>query len=124
MHSLADRTSASYRPGRPIEGREQTVAGGANLAAAERGQFSSHHRIVVVEQFAPSRVAELGGALGRGHDIGEHHRGERPIGLVAMSYAGDELLDLVGDDVLGLVVGHEMVLAGNLQVPRPRDMLG
>jgi hypothetical protein len=54
----------------------------------------THDPVVVVEQVAPSTVAEQGGPFGGGDDVGEHDRGEHPLGGTA-AYAGDELLDLV-----------------------------
>ena len=42
--------------------------------------------VVDSEQFPPAAVAELGGPFGRGHDVGEQHRGQDPG-------AGDGLAD-------------------------------
>ena len=69
-----------------------------------------------LEHVAPARVAELAGAPGRVHDVGEHHGGQHAVGLAPRARAGDELLGLVergfgvaGDDQV-LVAGqpHEL----------------
>jgi hypothetical protein len=93
--SFAHRTGASYRPIRSIEGGEQSVTRRVHLAAAERGQLFSHHRVVVIEQVAPPQVAHLGCALGGAHYIGEHHGSEYSVRVRTMAHAGNKFFDLV-----------------------------
>ena len=54
----------------------------------------------------------------------EHHCRQHPIRLRALSLAGDELLDMVGDDVLGLDIEYRVIGARNLHEPRVRNVLG
>src|SRR6266851_6494688 len=97
--SFSHRAGASYRPIRPIESCEQAVAGGVHFATAECGQFFPQHHVVVAEQFAPSRVTQLGSAFGGAHDIGEHHGREHPVRVRTMAHAGNEFLELVEKEV-------------------------
>src|SRR5206468_7722570 len=108
VYPFADGTRATYRAGRAVEGGKQAVTGSVHLAAAKSGQLFSHHRVPVVAQLSPSRITHLRCALGRAHDVGEHDGGKHAVRLRAMAYSRDELLDLVGDDVLGLLITHEV----------------
>lgn len=96
-----------------------------HLAATECGQLFSHHRVVPIEQLAPSQVAQLGGALGRAHYIGEHHGGEHPVRLRAVAHAGNELLDLIEKKIEHILIEglEQMVLAGEFDVLRAKDLL-
>jgi hypothetical protein len=58
----------------------------------------------IAEQLAPSRVSHRGRALSRSDNIGEHHSSEHAIRLRPPPLAGDELLDMVRDNVLRLNV--------------------
>jgi hypothetical protein len=57
-------------------------------------------------------------------NIDENYRSKNPIRFRAMERASDELLDLVGDDVLRISVEHRMVGPRNLDVPGVWNVLG
>ena len=82
---VTDRAGAADRATGSVEGGEEPVAGGVDLAPAEPGQLLAHDRVVLVEERAPPGVAELGGPRGRAHDVGEEHRGEPPVRVVRRS---------------------------------------
>ncbi len=86
---------ARDRGARAGERRDESVTGGVHFASAEPFEFVAHDGVVVVEQVPPPAVAEHGGALGRADDVGEHDRGQHPLGTETAPHAGDELLDLV-----------------------------
>ena len=65
------------------------------LAATERGQLISHHRVAVVEQLQPSGVAHLGYGLGGAYHVGEHYGGEGSVRVRTMAHAGNKFFDLV-----------------------------
>ena len=75
-----DGEGAADGAGGSVEGGEEVVAAGVDLAAAEAGQLVAYNGAEAVEEFAPGPVAELGGTLGRADDVGEQHRGEDPVG--------------------------------------------
>ena len=77
---IDDRLCAADRARGPVEGREEPVARGIDLAPVEAGELASHRGMVLLEQVAPAPVAELGGLLGRADEIGEQHRRQHAIG--------------------------------------------
>ena len=63
---------------RLAERREEPVAGGVLLAAAEALQLGADQPAEPREQLVPARVAELRGQRGRSDDVEEEHRREAP----------------------------------------------
>ena len=61
---VAGRFRAADGTRRPVEGCEESVAGGVHLAAAEAVELAAHGRVVGAEEVAPPAVAELSGPLG------------------------------------------------------------
>jgi hypothetical protein len=55
--------------------------------------------VVAVEQITPAPVAQRDGPLRSADDVGEHDRGQDPIGLLAAARAREEFLDLVEDGI-------------------------
>ena len=81
-----------------------------------------------IEQLAPARVAELHGLRRRADDVGEQDRREHAVDLglgagLLVPHAQEELFERSS---VGLPVGcgDRMVGAGQLDVPRSRDVLG
>ena len=66
-----------------------------------------------LEQRTPAAVAQLCGALGRVHDVGEEHGGEHAVADGRASHAGQELLDLMDGPAI----------RGDLDVLRIRDVI-
>ncbi len=66
-----DRARALHRAARPVEMREQSVAGGVALDTAIDGELASRLGVVLREQIAPCRVAHLGHALRRTDEVDE-----------------------------------------------------
>src|SRR5206468_5668421 len=83
-HRLAELGRAADRPGRPVEGREEAVAGRVDRAAAEANELAAHELMVALEQLAPSAIAERGGALTGADDVGEEHGSEHAVGLALL----------------------------------------
>ena len=52
--------TAADRSGWAIEGRKEPIARGIHLAAAERGEFPAHERVMPVPQFDPRPVTHAG----------------------------------------------------------------
>ena len=102
-------------PRAPARRRSRARASPKRLDQRPRWRASSRSttRSCCVEQLPPAAVAELGGVLGRAHDVGEEDRREHPLADGRGGAAGDELLDLVEHRVL--VAGdEEVVRAGQL----------
>src|SRR5260370_41523921 len=57
LHGVADGTAAAHRPSRPVEGRQEPVAGRSDLSAAEAFEFGAGEAVVGGEQFRPSAAA-------------------------------------------------------------------
>jgi IS30 family transposase len=56
---VADCACAFDRPGGTVEGGEEAVAGGFDLAAAETRELAPYRRVVSIEEVAPAAIAEL-----------------------------------------------------------------
>jgi hypothetical protein len=70
--------------GRPIERREEPVAGRVELAAAEAAELAADGRVMPLEQRTPARVAQQGCDPGRADDVGEEDRCEDALRPVAI----------------------------------------
>jgi hypothetical protein len=68
---LADRHRAPDGAGCAVEGDEEAVTSGVNLAAAKAADLVTDDRVVFGQQLAPAVVAELSRPLGRADDVGE-----------------------------------------------------
>src|SRR5262245_23395104 len=55
-HVVADSARTADRARRPVERREETVAGAIDLAAAKSYELAAHRRVVLLEQLAPSPI--------------------------------------------------------------------
>ena len=66
--------------GRLVERGEEPVAGGVDLPPAVLLETATDERVVGVDDLVPPLVADLGGALGRAHDVREQDRGQKPFG--------------------------------------------
>jgi hypothetical protein len=59
---------------RTVEGHQEPVARGVDLAASVNSQMFAHELVVSQEQCAPGPISDPFGRLGRGDDIGKHVR--------------------------------------------------
>jgi hypothetical protein len=59
---------------RPIEGREEAVAGHRHLSPSEPSELGAHQVVMLIEHVAPGAVAQLGGELRGADDVGEQLR--------------------------------------------------
>ena len=64
VRGVADRTCAFDGAGRPVERRDEAVAGGVYFPAPIARQLPTDQGVVTVQQFAPSTVAEFMRPLG------------------------------------------------------------
>src|SRR5207247_9772508 len=98
---------APNRPRRAVERREEAVAGGVDLFAPRSHQLAPNEGMVALEQFSPPRVAYFHRCHGGANDVGEHHRGQHPVGLRCCAgrlpnvikealYLGDDRRDIGG----------------------------
>ena len=120
-HAVHDRVRAANRPRGPVERREETVAGGVLLVAAEPGQLAPHEGVVPVEQLPPGVVAESSGPLGRTDDVREHQRREHGVGNFRCDLSGHEALDLLGE--LRRQEDAPPIVPGDSLRPRGRNAL-
>jgi hypothetical protein len=70
---LDDCLGAAHCPRRPVERREEPVAGRIDLTTPESAELMTHHGVVPLEQLLPCAVANCAGPLGRTDDVGEKH---------------------------------------------------
>jgi hypothetical protein len=117
---LRDGARAADRPRRPVERREEAVAGGVDLAAAKACEVAAHDLVVPLEQIAPAPVAQFAGAPGRSDDVGEQHGREHAIWFLRLANTRQELADLLHDVVP--VDPGEMCVARQLDVFRALDV--
>ena len=124
LGGVEDRARAADRARRAVEGGEEAVAGRLHLAAAEaleraRARSRSWRSSSSRQRWSPSSAAVLGGV----DDVGEEHRREHALGLGLGARAGEELLDLA-ERQLGVLVPGDVVVAGQLDEPGVRQVLG
>src|SRR5579875_2928765 len=93
-HGVDDRVRARDGRTRAGKGGDETVPGSVDFATAEPVELTSDDGVVVVEQVSPPAVAERRSVLSGSGDVGEHDRGEYPLGVEAAPHPGDEFLDL------------------------------
>jgi hypothetical protein len=77
----AQRQAAAHGARRSVEGSEQAIAGGVELAAAEASQAGVGDRVEAHQQRAPGLVAESGRMLGRIDDVAEEDRRQHAVGF-------------------------------------------
>ena len=90
---VADGAGAAHRSSRPIEGRQEAIAGGSDLSAAEAVEFAAGEAVVGCEQLRPSAVAHPCNPVGGTDHVREHDGGQHPVEIMGRNPAGDELLD-------------------------------
>jgi hypothetical protein len=117
---LADGSRTADRPRRAVEGGQEAVAHRLDLAAAVELELAADDRVVALEQLAPARVPERGGARRGVHDVREQHRRKHPVGLADAARAGEEALCLVEDRV-GVLREVGVVAPLQLDEARSRD---
>src|ERR1043165_5870630 len=69
-HALADRAGAANRARRPVEPREEAVAGDVELGAAKTEELTADQRMVALEKFAPAPVAKIARLRSRADGVG------------------------------------------------------
>ena len=107
---------------RPVEGDEEAVTGGLDLAAAVAVEPLTDKRLLLLEQIAPAPITDLGRALGRGDDVGEDDGRQDSVEAGDRAHAGDELLD-GRQRSLRVADPGEMVDALELDVAATGDLL-
>jgi hypothetical protein len=93
-----------------VEGCEEAIAGGIDLAAAVPSQLGANSSIVHLEEIRPRPVAERSSPFRRAHDIGEHDRGHDARRFGSAPTAGQELLHLI-DDRVGVACPEQEVVS-------------
>src|SRR5262249_21347403 len=120
-HLVADRTRGAHSTRGPVEGREKSVTGRIDFAAAESIELSANNGMVTGEQLGPPMVAELSDASRRLDDVGEEIGGENAVGLWRRAHTRDELFDL-SEDRIPVLRPPRVVRARELHEPRTRDL--
>src|SRR5213594_1924706 len=125
MDCVADGAGAADGPGGAVEDGEEAVARHVDFSPAKAFELPPGHADVSIENLPPASVTHRGRPLRRAHDVGEHHRDEHAIRIGARSSAGDELFDLVDEQIQGLLIEglEEMVVTGKLDIPGAADVL-
>jgi len=70
---------APDRLGGLIEGREEPVPRRVHLSAVEAFELPTDQRVMSADEPSPLLVTNLGGPLGRAHDVGEQDGGEETL---------------------------------------------
>ena len=73
-YSVVDGASATNAARWTIKGGKNTVTGRLNFAAAKALETAPDRNVMVVEELAPTAVAERGSFLGRANNIGKENR--------------------------------------------------
>src|SRR6185312_9901805 len=94
VERLVDRFGTSDRAGRTVEGREESVTRRLHLSPLEPIERLADDPVVLGEELAPSRISDLGRAVGRADDVREENRREHTVVLRSGARTGDEVLDL------------------------------
>src|SRR5581483_814781 len=97
--AVDNRAGAANGPGRSVEGGQESVTCGVDLAAAESQQFAAYQRVVAFKHFAPAAVAKLDRLDRRLDDVSEENGRQHPIRLDFIPSAG---LPDVGQEPLHL----------------------
>jgi hypothetical protein len=120
---VADRPCCTDRARRTVKGGEEYVACGIDLTSAERDELAAHHRMMPVEQFAPSPIAQRDGVLCGADHIGKEHCGEDAVVVGSVPYAGQDFFDLV-EHAIRVARDRHVVFAEQLDVLRAGNALG
>jgi hypothetical protein len=96
-HLLRDSTGAAYAACRTVEGGKNTVASCFHLAAAKACEVILNGGVMIVEEIAPTVVAERGGFFGRADDVGKQHCSEHAINGDRRPRARQEFLNRIGN---------------------------
>ena len=78
-NAVPNRARAPNRPRRAVEGREEAVASGVHFPTPEVPQLRSDEPMVLLHEFAPAAIAELGRAGGGIDEIGEQDRRQHAV---------------------------------------------
>jgi hypothetical protein len=98
-HGPTDRDGAAYGACRPVEGGEEPIAGGIDLAAPETSQLFANDGVMPLKQLLPGSIANGARVLGGPDDVGEQDGGEHPLAFGWRPDPGQELLHLVENRV-------------------------
>ena len=120
---LDDGTSATNGASWTVKRDQEPIAGRMNLAPAEVEQFTAYEAVVSVQQLPPAAVAKGRRLLSRSDDVGKQHGSEHAVGLNGVADSGEQLFDLVEDDICVTDPGV-MVRPWQFDVVRPGDALG
>ena len=122
-HGVPDRAGTTDRPRWTVEGRKEPVARRVHFLSSEVPQGSPHLAMVTVKGIAPLPVAGTLGSLGRTHDVGEQHGGERAVRIDDTPAPSQELLDFT-DNGAGVTEEGQEIRAGNFYKPGVGDEFG
>jgi hypothetical protein len=122
-HAAGDRARAPDRPGRAVEGGEEAIARGVDLAPPEAPELAADEVVVSVEEVSPAAIPEGGGLLRGADDVGEEDGRQYPVGLGTVTNARQEFLDLV-DNRVRVVPPGDVIDPGELHELGSGDSLG
>ena len=80
-HRLRDGRCAADGPCRSVEGRQEAVAEGFHLPAAETYELPAHGSMVSVQETAPTLIPQLLRTSGRADDVRKKHCREHPVDI-------------------------------------------
>src|SRR5688572_15660093 len=119
--ALGHGARSADRTRRTVEGRQEAVTGGVDLASAIPRELAADDVVVRPEEVGPAAIAELGRPTGRVDDVGEEYRSQHAVGVGRLPHSRHELLDLVHDRV-ARVAPRQVIDAVELDVLRSRDV--
>jgi hypothetical protein len=103
--------SATNRASRSIEGDEEPITCGINLAASKPSDLSPNHGVMPLEKLLPGTIAETGSELCRAGNVREKQGSEDSVRLWGRPDASKELLNLIEDRIL-VADPRQMVVTG------------
>ena len=102
-HGLHDRAGAADRAGRAVEGGEEAVAGGVDLAAAEAGELRAHAGVVLAPAAPASggrrarRACSVEPTMSVNRTVASTRSGSTQVPLAALPDPPQERVDVVAD---------------------------
>jgi len=118
---LGNRACATYGTRRTVERGEKSVSKQSNFAAPVTREFTSHRRVMSVQQILPALVTHLLGPRGRVDNICEQNGRKDAVAFHHGDGSGEEFLDAVTN----LLMDEEkVILSGQFDQSSPWNVLG
>src|SRR6188508_1852754 len=100
LHSLDDRLAAPNRARRPVEPREEPVAGGVHFDTPEAGELPPNDLVVPSDDVPPGTVSDSRRMFRRPHQVGEEDSGENGVRHMLLRRSLQECLDRLDGEIV------------------------